>query len=264
MYEVCGTPLTKMLCHTQGKFYRGERIYEVNQDPKLIGILEANDSQEFKAIIVKILQGLALLQLAGIVHSDLKSENVLVEMDYEAKRVKSVKIIDFGTSFDFKNINSRLELTTPEFMPHDVLDYLVQKQSNMLGMSVDRSQGSSKISQKMHPWSIDTWSLGIIILECLIGFPVWMSYKGRVTKGPKSSSQLMTGIFGVQGRMPNKISSSQKQIASNLTHFLKKTFGGNNMCLGQLYTNIEFVDFLDRLLHLNPLERPDPKLIMSH
>jgi len=52
-----------------------------------------------------MLQGLSLLAKAGMVHCDLKSENVLVEIDYQKRIVSSVKIIDFGTSFDFSYLN---------------------------------------------------------------------------------------------------------------------------------------------------------------
>ena len=32
------------------------------------------------------------------------------------------------------------------------------------------------------PWSIDIWSLGAILLEIVTGFPLWLSYKGRIVK----------------------------------------------------------------------------------
>jgi serine/threonine protein kinase len=41
---------------------------------------------------------------------------------------------------------------------------------------------SNDLSRKLFPWSLDVWSLGAIILECLIGFPLWLSYKGRIVK----------------------------------------------------------------------------------
>lgn len=42
--------------------------------------------------------------------------------------------------------------------------------------------GGDSISKRIHPWSIDVWSMGAIFLEILIGFPLWMSYKGRIIK----------------------------------------------------------------------------------
>ena len=38
------------------------------------------------------------------------------------------------------------------------------------------------LGKKLLPWSIDIWSLGCILLETVTGFPLWLSYKGRVVK----------------------------------------------------------------------------------
>ena len=64
--------------------------------------------------------------------------------------------------------------------------------------------------RRLEPWSIDIWSLGVILLEIVIGFPIWMSYKGRIVKGENSMQYLMTGTFGVQGRVPAKIIKLQQ------------------------------------------------------
>ena len=39
VYELCGTPLSKLLLNHKGQFYKGERIYEVTQDPMVQHIL---------------------------------------------------------------------------------------------------------------------------------------------------------------------------------------------------------------------------------
>jgi len=51
--------------------------------------------------VVSLIHFLALFKLAGIVHCDLKSENILIEVDKQNKTISSLKVIDFGTSFDF-------------------------------------------------------------------------------------------------------------------------------------------------------------------
>lgn len=47
-----------------------------------MNILERDNCSEFKKIIQCILDVLCLLKQAGIVHCDLKSENVLVKFDF--------------------------------------------------------------------------------------------------------------------------------------------------------------------------------------
>lgn len=62
----------------------------------------------------------------------------------------------------------------------------------------------------MWQWSIDIWSLGVIILEIVLGYPIWMSYKGRIVNVQSNkSSQVMLGLFGVSGREPRKIAKIQ-------------------------------------------------------
>ena len=120
--------------------------------------------------------------MVGLVHCDFKTENVLVSLDYDKKIVSSVKIIDFGSSFDFENVNKKVEITTPEYLPPEILDFIDFRMMNM----VARQQDQLNIQSKLHPWSIDVFSLGVIILEIVIGFPIWMSYKGRIVKGNRS------------------------------------------------------------------------------
>lgn len=49
--------------------------------------------------IVKVAEALDVLQHFGIVHSDLKPDNILVEINQNATEVHGIKLIDFGTSF---------------------------------------------------------------------------------------------------------------------------------------------------------------------
>ena len=72
----------------------------------------------------------------------------------------------------------------------------------------DQVKAEMNIERKLWAWSIDMWSLGVILIESVIGFPVWMSYKGRIVNGDVAS-KLITGVFGVQGRTPAKIASLQ-------------------------------------------------------
>lgn len=62
-----------------------------------------------------------------VVHADLKPDNILVEFDGE--RVKSIKLIDFGSSFMF-NQESKITASTPEYLAPEVLQIIDSKSSS--------------------------------------------------------------------------------------------------------------------------------------
>ena len=145
-------------------------------------ILERNNCKEFKKIIRRVLQGLCLLDEAGIVHCDLKTENILVSFDHRRQIVSSVKIIDFGASLSIEKVNTEVEVTTPEYLPPEILEFVDFRMMNGSGVN-QKQQEQLNIRKRLKPWSIDIWSLGVILLEVVVGFPIWMSYKGRIVKG---------------------------------------------------------------------------------
>ena len=168
-------------------------------------IMESHNGRYFKEFVMQMAFVLNLMQMAGLVHSDLKPENILIEYDPEDDIITSMKIIDFGSSFSYNKVNHDVELTTPEYLPPEVLNYVDNKTSLLLsgGPQVD-------LTRKLLPYSIDIWSLGCILLETVTGFPLWLSYKGRVVKEAtyeqdEMSSLTMVGLFGIQGRPPKKI-----------------------------------------------------------
>ena len=75
-----------------------------------------------KQFIAQIAQALSLFEKAGLVHSDLKPENVLISINSQG--APTFKIIDLGSSFPFAKLNESLEVTTPEYLPPEILDLL--------------------------------------------------------------------------------------------------------------------------------------------
>jgi serine/threonine protein kinase len=125
IFEVCGKPLSKALWEVKGEFYKGERIYSVLHDPSTFQVLEANNNQGLKQLTTSLASALGLLSDLKIVHGDLKADNVLVEAGEEG--FKSIKIIDMGSSFYFEDINADIALSTPEYLPPEILDFLENK-----------------------------------------------------------------------------------------------------------------------------------------
>ena len=54
------------------------------------------------------------------------------------------------------------------------------------------------------PFIFDVWSLACILVEVLSGFPLWLSFKGRVVN-QEGRSIINYGLFGVAGRDNTKI-----------------------------------------------------------
>lgn len=47
----------------------------------------------------RMAQVLNLFTQAGIVHADLKPDNIIIDFDEENQIIKSLKVIDFGSAF---------------------------------------------------------------------------------------------------------------------------------------------------------------------
>lgn len=109
-------------------------------------------------------------------HSDLKPDNILYQHG-------KFMLIDFGSAFRFDNAGTP-QLTTPEYAPPEVL-----------------SGSSEVLSEIAQPWSYDVWSLGMIFLELIAGFPIWLSLKSRIN----GRGKFLTGLMAVQGREKEKL-----------------------------------------------------------
>ena len=145
----------------------------------------------FRKVLTRMLLGLHSLGLNEIVHCDLKPENILIKYDPDTKTENEVKIIDFGAAFEF-NGSPFLTVTTPEYMPPDFLQLFSHRRN------LNNRQKHEYILKTCHPWSIDVWSLGVIIIEMLIGVPVWMSFKCRSLGSGKE--QVTLGLFSSTSR----------------------------------------------------------------
>ena len=85
---------------------------------------------ELKILIAEVVKALFLINSHNIVHSDLKTENILLktrrkeDMRPGLNYIRGVKLIDFGSSFLFTNLK-QFSMATPEYMPPEILNYIL-------------------------------------------------------------------------------------------------------------------------------------------
>jgi serine/threonine protein kinase len=124
------------------KFYNGGTLYhllETSLDEKL------NLEDKFK-IADCILQGLSHLHSLGIFHSDLKLNNIFIEMDLSTNRVKEAVIGDYGLSSDLTVQSDRFYKGGADIFQAPELS------ASFIGKSIDENI-----------FSADVYSMGLVI-----------------------------------------------------------------------------------------------------
>lgn len=97
-YTLEGKSLNSQLFQVKGEFYKGEWIYSVQYQPTYT-ILK-RDKSLLKELFSQIIKGIKFLSSLGIVHGDIKPDNILI--DFDGTKLHSVKIIDFGSAFELE------------------------------------------------------------------------------------------------------------------------------------------------------------------
>jgi len=123
-------------------------------------------------------------------------ENILCKINKNSSTLEDLKIIDFGSGFFFGG-NNMLSITTPEYLPPEFLNLFTTRKN------INNEQKHEFLKKKCLPWSIDVWSLGVCLMEALVGIPIWMNFKCKKTH--KGKAQLTTGFFSATGRNYDKI-----------------------------------------------------------
>lgn len=238
-FELGGKSLGKLISEMKGDFFKGERIYRISHSEFYKNMRESPFL--FKSLAREILKSLEVLHAARIIHSDLKPENILLKLNQKKSRIQECKLIDFGSMIPVDASWCCLQITTPEYMPPEILE----------------SSSRGKIGEKYKNciWSLDVWSFGTMLLEIISGVPVWINMKCKVErKGKLVDSQ---GLFASKGRNLPKIAFLQKQLVNDL----KCKVG--QYCFDWMDKEL-FLSFLGDALALNPLKRKSPEQLLAH
>jgi len=121
-------------------------LLEYLPHPSLAGLLDrvgALPSGEVKSILIQLCEALQLAHSRGIAHHDIKSDNVIVTDDGDAK------LIDWGLAIHQKDNSGDLcrEFSgSPLYLPPEVL-----------------------LHQAYNPYLADVWGLGVLAYELLTG-----------------------------------------------------------------------------------------------
>lgn len=154
---------------------------------KLIYKVGALAEVTVKAYVKQIVKGLAYLHENGIIHRDLKSDNLLLDSNGK------IKLCDFGCSKRYENdvnesgIVNSMKGSLPWMAPE------VMKQGG-------------------YGRKADIWSLGCVVIEMLTGKPPWGEAENQVML------MMKVVVYNEQPQMPANISDECKNFISMCLH----------------------------------------------
>ena len=241
-FEKGGKSLSALSFKLKGSFVKSERIYTVQKGEFIKHLFPSQNISHFKHLITQLLHALHFIHSNGVIHADVKPENILIEYTTQPSFcITSVKLIDFGSAFYAAN-PSNVNSNTPEYLCPE----FTQVKKNVL----------SQLGK--YPSCVDMWSLGVTLLELVVMCPVWMSYKAKVIINGKSA--LGAGLFGFKGRDAKKIHHKQLEVVANLKSIVNKSIMNK-------YTandKDKFTDLLTKMLNINYKNRITPLDALKH
>lgn len=192
-----------------------------------LGNVTALTTREIQVITSDLARGLLVLKNAGVVHGDLKPQNVLLN------RSSFLKIIDFGLSKEF-------ELFLIKFKKWRPLQATWYRAPEVWLWTADNPYALD--------YSIDMWSVGCIIAEMKKGYRLFLDFNDIVkTLGPPPPQ--FAGSY-----QPNPLSGPP-------TSLEKRIFGG----LGaQTESDRLLSDLLNHILQYDAAKRPTPQEVLDH
>ena len=146
-----------------------DRVYLVfeQMDTDLHGMLRLNceegdlSPEHHRIFAYQLVRGVALIHSMGVLHRDLKPQNVLVDDDC------NLKICDFGLA--------RIQDTSTSTSPVDFSDYICTRWyrppelCNPRMPQAPQASQASQVPQATYTSAVDVWSVGCIFAEILRG-----------------------------------------------------------------------------------------------
>ena len=246
-FEKGGISISGLSFKIKGEFEKGERIYYIQKGKFLMSLFST--ISQFKFLLKSLLSAIDYINKKGIIHSDIKPENILIEYTGDSNgnnfEIKSIKIIDYGSAF-FANNTAAISSNTPEYLCPEITignkKFIKELKNNNL----------------KYINCIDIWSLGITILELCLCCPSWMSYKTKVIINGKTYHP--SGLFGCRGRDANKIYQKQIDLSKNINKKLKNSM----LYLFNQNDRNNFIDLLKKMLEFDYKKRINCQDAINH
>lgn len=222
-------------------------------------------------VAAEILQGLSFVHNKGIVHRDIKIDNIMTQKD-EIDDLPKAVIIDFGTAWD---INGRLTPNALEFGGNQAYkspEYQLAPLSTMIEESnkktafsdVKKAEGltgkdlraaanaykesdefkeiKTRITKEVHSVKLDIWQLGLVLYE----------FKYTQFLGGGKAQQIPEVD---QEELMNRIDQIEKSGGKDYVSLLKEVLGLDELALPDP-NEITYNSVVYRMLDPNPATRP--------
>ena len=246
-FEKGGVSISGLSFKIKGEFEKGERIYFIQKGKFLLSLFST--ISQFKYLLKSLLLGIDYINKKGIIHSDIKPENILIEYKGDSNennfKITSIKIIDYGSALNINNTTG-ISSNTPEYLCPEITT------GNKKFIKELKNNNSKYIN------CIDIWSLGITILELCLCCPIWMNYKTKIIINGKTYHS--TGLFGCRGRDANKIYQKQVELCKGINKKLKNSM----LYLFDQYDRENFIDLLKKMLELDYKKRINCQDAVNH
>ena len=242
-FEKGGISLSSLTFNIKGIFEKGERLYQIQKGEFLLLLFK--NIRQFKYLLKKIIEGILFINDKGIIHSDIKPENILIQYsNYNNNfEITDIKIIDYGSAFYDTN-PSPLISNTPEYLCPEI--------------TMNNKEFIKELNDEKYVNAIDIWSVGITFLELCLCCPIWMNFKTKVLINGKYKHS--TGYFGCKCRDGNKIFHKQLELNQNLNKVLKNSM----IYMFDKEDQENFVNLLERMLTFDYTKRINAREALNH
>ncbi len=184
---------------------------------------------------------LNFLHSTGILHCDIKPENILFDIDR-----KRVKIIDFGNATFYNDLNFTYIQTRPYRAPELIFG-------------------------NKYDYSIDIWSLGCLIYE-LLTFRFLFDYtniQSNIAKALAINKQYDLSLYkNGKGKdsviLKNRYLYLESKEEGSFEVILPKENFSIRKELQDLEVDEDLIDLVEKCLKLNPIERPTCQEALNH